>query len=132
MLELKGTSTRGEYAGRNRVAAAAGFRLTRQATRTYSWVVPSYGPRGKIEVAKKRKPKDGQVIGFVGVGLDASDGHQRVTKSEYFFLIGGSHETHEQMQDTAVRFTEELHRRGKKLPHTPVEEVLEILHEARE
>lgn len=73
-----------------------------------------------------------QVVGFVGVGLDNKDGHARVTKSEHFFLVGGSQETHERMQDTAIRFSEGLQKRGKKLQETPVEEVIEIFHEAQE
>lgn len=79
-------------------------------------------------MAKKRKE---QVVGFVGVGLDG-DGEQRITRSEHFFLLGGSQETHERMQDTAIRFSEELNRRGKRLPETPIEEVIDILHESQE
>lgn len=79
----------------------------------------------------KKSSKKPQVLGFVGVGLDG-DGEQRITRSEHFFLLGGSQETHERMQDTAIRFSEKLERRGKPLHETPVEEVLEILHEAQE
>jgi DNA anti-recombination protein RmuC len=68
-------------------------------------------------------------VGFFGLGLDNQDGHQRLTRSEHFFLVGGSSETHERMQDTAIRFTEALQRRGKELQDTSVEEVLEIFKE---
>ena len=50
-----------------------------------------------------------------GVGLDAEDGHRRVTRGRDFLLIGGSEGTHDQMQERAVRFDEELQRRGKRL-----------------
>ena len=70
------------------------------------------------------------MIGFVGLGLDSKDGHRRLTRSEHFLLIGGSQETHERMQDTVIRFDETLKSRGKSLKETPVEEVIEILHEA--
>jgi hypothetical protein len=83
-------------------------------------------------VAKQKSPKPGQVVGFLGVGLDNKDGDQRLTRSEYFFLVGGSQETHEQMQDAAIRFTAELKRRGKKLHEAPLEEVVDILFEARD
>ncbi len=50
-----------------------------------------------------------------GVGLDAEDGHRRVTQGRDFLLVGGSEDTHGEMQDKAVRFDEELKRRGKRL-----------------
>ncbi|HEV3447084.1 MAG TPA: hypothetical protein VG099_20765 [Gemmataceae bacterium] len=80
----------------------------------------------------KNDREERQVVGFVGLGLDNKDGHRRLTRSENFVLIGGSEETHERMQDTAIRFGENLRRRGKKLQETPVEEVIEIFHEAKE
>ena len=72
------------------------------------------------------------IVGFLGVGLDNKDGHERITQSEHFILLGGSAETHERMQDTAIRFNESLKRRGKSLDQTPVEEVVEIFHEAQD
>jgi hypothetical protein len=81
-------------------------------------------------VSKKRSRSKEQVAGFIGVGLDNQDGHERLTKSEYFFLVGGSAETHERMQDVAVKFTDTLHRRGKKLGQTSVEEVIDIMRES--
>ena len=52
--------------------------------------------------------------GLFGLGLDGQDGHQRLTKGEDFFLVGGSQETHGRMQDLVLRMTERLKRRGKK------------------
>jgi hypothetical protein len=83
-------------------------------------------------VSNKREQNDRRVVGFVGIGLDNEDEHKRLTRTEHFFLIGGSHATHEHMQDTAIRFAEELERRGKRLEQTAVDEVLEIFHECRE
>lgn len=71
-----------------------------------------------------------QVIGFLGVGFDNKDGEQRITRSEHFLLIGGSEATHERMQDTAIKFDEGLRKRGKRLPETTVEEVIELFDEA--
>ena len=67
-----------------------------------------------------------RVVGFLGVGLDNKDGHQRFTRGEHFFLLGGSAETHEHMQDTAIKFAEALRRRGKHLQETSLDEVLSI------
>ena len=59
----------------------------------------------------KPQPQNSQVIGFLGVGLDG-DGHRRVTECDHFLLVGGSAETHERMQETAIKFGEALERRG--------------------
>lgn len=78
---------------------------------------------------RKNKPEP-QVVGFLGVGLDNKDGHQRLTTSEHFLLVGGSEATHERMQETVVRFTESLERRGKTLEETPAEEAIDLLRDA--
>ena len=80
---------------------------------------------------RRPPPADAQVVGFLGVGLDG-DGHRRVTQADHFLLVGGSAETHERMQETAVRFAEELEKRGRPLRETPVREALEMLREAIE
>jgi hypothetical protein len=72
-----------------------------------------------------------RVLGLLGIGLDNHDGHRRITRSESFLLVGGSAETHERMQETAVRFEEGLERRGKTLAEAEVAEVIDLLHEAR-
>jgi hypothetical protein len=77
--------------------------------------------------ATRSKP---QVIGLLGVGLDNSDGHKRITRSEEMVLIGGSAETHEKMQDVAIRFSQSLKERGKKLPEASPAEVIELLFRA--
>jgi hypothetical protein len=81
---------------------------------------------------KNRERNQSQVVGFLGVGLDNQDGHRRLTRSEHFILVGGSQETHEQMQETAIKFSEILRRQGKELHETPVEEVIAIFHQASE
>jgi len=80
-------------------------------------------------VSKKKDPDNRRVVAFLGLGLDNKDGHQRLTRSEHFFLIGGSAETHEHMQETAIKFSEALQRRGKKLDQAQLQEVLEIFQE---
>jgi hypothetical protein len=83
-------------------------------------------------VSANRERDDSQVVGFFGVGLDNKDGHQRLTRSEHFLLIGGSADTHEHMQDTAMRFEEALRDRGKRLKETSLAEVIELLKESSE
>jgi hypothetical protein len=83
-------------------------------------------------VAKKKAKEQPQVLGFLGVGLDNSDGHKRLTRGEHFFLIGGSAETHGHMQDTALRFGEKLRARGKRLEETSVEEALDLFRDSLE
>lgn len=73
-----------------------------------------------------------EIVGFLGVGLDGKDGHQRLTRSEEFLLVGGSAETHERMQDTAIRFGEALRKKGKALRETSPDEALDLLRESLE
>ena len=76
----------------------------------------------------REQPKR-ELIGLLGVGLDNKDGHQRLTRNEHFLLVGGSAETHERMQETSIKFSEALQRRGKELHEAQLREVLEIFHE---
>lgn len=75
---------------------------------------------------------DPKVAGILGVGLDAEDGQKRVTRTEEMVLVGGSAETHERMQETAMKFGEGLEKRGKTLPQASVREVIDLLREAIE
>jgi len=72
------------------------------------------------------------VLGLLGVGLDGTDGHHRITRTEDFLLVGGSEETHERMQETAIKFEEGLERRGKTLADVEVAEVIDLIREANE
>jgi hypothetical protein len=83
-------------------------------------------------VSSDEKRENRRVVGFLGIGFDNQDGHRRLTQSEHFILVGGSEETHERMQDTAIRFSAALRRQGKRLEETPVEQVIEIFQEVQE
>ncbi len=63
---------------------------------------------------------------LLGLGLDNKDGHVRYTKGPNFHLFGGSQETHEEMQDKAMRFNEELKKRDKRLEDVSRDEFREI------
>jgi len=45
---------------------------------------------------------------LLGLGLDAKDGHTRITKGDNFHLVGGSKETHEEMQEKVIKINEKL------------------------
>lgn len=67
---------------------------------------------------------------MVGLGLDAEDGHTRVTKGDNFHLVGGSEETHERMTETVIKVNEKLADRGKQLEEVSREEFVDIIREA--
>jgi len=83
-------------------------------------------------VSNREAGRERHILGFLGVGLDNQDGHQRLTRGEDFLLLGGSAETHERMQDTAIRFGEALKLQGKTLRETSPEEALDLLRQALE
>jgi hypothetical protein len=66
---------------------------------------------------------------LLGLGLDNKDGHTRITSGQNFRLIGGSEETHNVMQEKAVKLNEQLKRRGKTLDSVTREEFHEIADE---
>lgn len=80
---------------------------------------------------KAAKPKPA-VKGILGLGLDGDDGHTRLTRGENFVLLGGSADTHAQMQETAIKVNEQLARRGRRLQDTSPRELREILAEVHE
>ncbi|MDZ4656248.1 MAG: hypothetical protein SH868_01580 [Bythopirellula sp.] len=71
----------------------------------------------------EQKPR----AGLLGVAFDAEDGHKRITRGPNFLLAGGSHETHGQMQETAIKVNEQLARKGKDLAEVSVQELRDIV-----
>lgn len=71
---------------------------------------------------------------LLGVGLDNTDGHKRITRGENngekFALVGGSAETHERMTETVVKTFEHLSSKGKRLADVGPRELAEILHKS--
>ncbi len=74
-----------------------------------------------VKAAKARKK-----AWLLGLGLDNKDGHTRITTGENFKLVGGSEETHDTMQEKAVKLNEQLKRRGKTLDTVSPDEFHEI------
>lgn len=68
--------------------------------------------------------------GLLGLGLDANDGHKRITRADKFMLVGGSEETHGRMTETAMKTMEELRRRDKHLETVSHRELAEIIHKS--
>ncbi|NQT20344.1 MAG: hypothetical protein HQ592_11610 [Planctomycetes bacterium] len=64
---------------------------------------------------------------LLGLGLDNNDGHTRVTHGENFHLFGGSEDTHERMQEHAIKINEKLHEREKTLDTVSHDELREIV-----
>ena len=63
---------------------------------------------------------------LLGVGTDCDDEQVRVTKSENFLLVGGSHDTHGGMQDKCIKFNEMLGSRGKRLEELERQELIDV------
>lgn len=62
---------------------------------------------------------------LLGMGLD-DDGEVRVTRSDNFFLVGGSHDTHECMQDKCIKFNEIIGSRGKQIEDLEKQELMDV------
>ncbi|MBL7158120.1 MAG: hypothetical protein ISS91_01240 [Candidatus Omnitrophica bacterium] len=63
---------------------------------------------------------------LLGLGFDCKDGHVRMTKGKNFCLYGGSNETHELMQEKAVKFNEHLTKKHKTLDSITKKEFADI------
>jgi hypothetical protein len=78
---------------------------------------------------KKQQP---EFVALLGVGLDSDDGHTRLTRGKEFVLIGGSADTHTQMQETVIKVVEQLERRGRRIADAAPAELRELFDEASE
>ena len=63
---------------------------------------------------------------LLGVGLDGEDEAVRVTRGKNFHLVGGSADTHEQMQEKCIKFNEKLDGRNKQLGELEAGELIEL------
>lgn len=83
-----------------------------------------------MKADQPKKKKDAKVTGVLGLGLDAADGHKRLTRGKDFVLAGGSEETHAQMQETMIKVTERLGERGKRIRDASPDELRDMIGEA--
>lgn len=79
--------------------------------------------------SKSEHTKDAALL---GVGFDNQDEETRLTKGENYLLVGGSKQTHEIMQETAVRVNEQLEKKGKRLADLEPNEFRDVMAEAVE
>jgi len=63
---------------------------------------------------------------LLGLGFDCTDGHLRITKGKNFRLYGGSDKTHDKMREKAIKFNDQLVKRGKTLDEVSTEEFYKI------
>lgn len=64
---------------------------------------------------------------LLGLGLDNTDNHKRITQGEGFSLVGGSNETHERMTETVIKTVEDLQRKGRTIPSADPKEIADLL-----
>ena len=64
---------------------------------------------------------------LLGLGLDCTDGHKRITQADKFSILGGSYETHGRMTETLLKTIEDLSIKGKDLNETDPEELSDII-----
>jgi hypothetical protein len=63
---------------------------------------------------------------IIGLGFDGRDRPHRLSTGANGLLVGGSAETHAEMQDVLLRLEGELDRRGRRLADVPPVELAEI------
>ena len=68
---------------------------------------------------------------LLGVGMDCDDGEARITNAENFVLVGGSHDTHQCMQDRCIKFNEILDARGKCIEDLERQELIDVAAECK-
>jgi hypothetical protein len=79
-----------------------------------------------LKAGDKKPKKRTKKAGMLGLGFDCDDGHTRLTRGDNFLLMGGSQETHQVMQATAVKINEHLGDRGKRLEDVSAQELRDI------
>lgn len=65
---------------------------------------------------------------LLGLGLDNSDGHKRITQAEKFTVVGGSAETHERATEVLIKTCEDIRKRGRELEESDPRELAELIH----
>ena len=72
--------------------------------------------------------KDQKVMAhLLGLGLDCSDGHKRITQADKFSILGGSENTHEKMTETLCKTMEDLSIKGKSLEEATQDELSDLI-----
>jgi hypothetical protein len=74
-----------------------------------------------------RAPASAMQAHLLGIVLQKTDGHTRVTQSKQFTLLGGTEEIHEAVTESMVKTFEDLKRKGRDLSSTHPEELGDLL-----
>ena len=74
-------------------------------------------------------PEKKKRAALLGLGLDNDDETVRITRGENFHLLGGSEDTHRQMQEKCIKFNEHLDAKGKQLEDLDRDEFSDIASE---
>ena len=65
---------------------------------------------------------------LLGLGFDSRDEHKRITRGKNFYIFGGSKRTHQSMQESCIKFNEELTKRRRSLGDISRKEFYDISH----
>ncbi len=76
---------------------------------------------------KSKRGKKNEAPKLIGEAFDAQDGHKRMTKADSIVIVGGSKETHEEMQEQAIRMNEEASKRGKDFAELSSRELNDVV-----
>lgn len=68
-----------------------------------------------------------KIIGLLGIGFDAEDGHVRITKGDGYNVLMGSEESHTYLQNLLGKIEKELKERDLKLDDLTPEEFSEFV-----
>jgi len=72
------------------------------------------------------------IKGLIGLGFDGYDGRTRISRGPNFVIYGGSRETHQKMQQTALKFNKLVDERGKSIEQINRRELQEIVEEVKD
>ena len=64
-----------------------------------------------------------------GLAFDNKDNHKRITTGDNFYVIGGAAETHENLVEKVMEFTEVIKKYGKKLDDLSEAEYYDVVKE---
>jgi hypothetical protein len=73
-----------------------------------------------------------RIAALLGLGLDGDEDQLRITRGDNFCVYGGSRPTHRHIVDIALRFNDEVDRRGKTLGEINARELADIARDLNE
>ena len=83
-------------------------------------------PVARKRLLRKAAPAGGKAH-LLGMIIQQTDGHKRITKGENFTLLGGNEETHEAITEGVVKTFEDLKLKGRTLETAEPKEISDLL-----